>query len=388
MDTQRTIASSNNNNKDAYPNILPSIGYWAAHEQYSMQDLLNFVIEAEKKGFRSTMTSDHFHPWWHDNAYGNFTWVWMAVAAERTKRMQFVTGVTSPIYRYNPAIIAQAFASLDDLFPGRVGLGVGTGEALNEVPLGYDWPIAKVRLARTKEAIEIIKMLWEAGRDAKESNKGKREEGAEGKEGFVQYNGQYFHIRNARLYTPPKTKIPLYMAAAGKQSAQIAAKYADGIITYLNPTDAENILNLFNETADKEGRAKEQNISSLPKIAEYKVSYSEEYDSALRSANFWRGTLVKNIFNSAISDPRKLEEKAKEEVGDDELKKAIEITTSIEDCTSSIEKYFKAGFTTVYIHSTSPDEIEFLDKFCSKVLPHFSNVDQSRTSSRHETYTY
>ena len=390
MDTQRAIASSNNNNnnKDAYPNILPSLGYWAAHEQYSMQDLLSFVIEAEKKGFTSTMTSDHFHPWWHDNAYGNFTWVWMAVAAERTKRMQFVTGVTSPIYRYNPAIIAQAFASLDDLFPGRVGLGVGSGEALNEVPLGYDWPIAKVRLARTKEAIEIIKMLWEAGRDAKESNKGKREEGAEGKGGFVQYNGQYFHIRNARLYTPPKTKIPLYMAAAGKQSAQIAAKYADGIITYLNPTEAENILNLFNETADKEGRAKEQNISSLPKIAEYKVSYSEDYDSALRSANFWRGTLVKNVFNSAISDPRKLEEKAKEEVGDDELKKAIEITTSIEDCISSIEKYFKAGFTTVYVHSTSPDEIEFLDKFCSKVLPHFLNVDQSRTSSRHETYTY
>ena len=99
-----------------------------AHEQYSLNELLEFVVQAEKNGFNSTMTSDHFHPWWHDNAFGNFTWVWLAAVAERTKRMQFVTGVTAPIYRYHPAVIAQAFASLDVMYPGRIALGLGTGE--------------------------------------------------------------------------------------------------------------------------------------------------------------------------------------------------------------------------------------------------------------------
>jgi coenzyme F420-dependent glucose-6-phosphate dehydrogenase len=97
------------------------IGYWASQEQYSMQDLLEFVIEAEKGGFKTCLTSDHFHPWWHDNGYGNFTWIWLAAAAERTKSIEFVTGVTAAVYCYNPAIIAQAFASLDVLYTGRIG---------------------------------------------------------------------------------------------------------------------------------------------------------------------------------------------------------------------------------------------------------------------------
>src|SRR6476469_3987704 len=121
-----------------------------------MHELIRFVVEDEKNGFKNTITSDHFHPWWHDNAYGNFAWVWIAAAAERTKRMQFVTGVTAPIFRYHPAIIAQAFASLDVLYPGRIGLGIGTGEAMNEVSGGFDWPSADIRLKRTTEAINII----------------------------------------------------------------------------------------------------------------------------------------------------------------------------------------------------------------------------------------
>jgi Luciferase-like monooxygenase len=117
------------NMTDGGTNKNNTIVYWASQEQYSMQDLLKFVTEAEKGGFNSCLTSDHFHPWWHDNGYGNFTWVWMAAAAERTKSMRFISGVTAAVYRYNAAIIAQAFASLDVLYPGRIGLGIGTGEA-------------------------------------------------------------------------------------------------------------------------------------------------------------------------------------------------------------------------------------------------------------------
>ena len=110
---------------------MRTVGYWASQEQYSMQDLIKFTIEAEKGGFTSTMTSDHFHPWWNDGGFGNFTWIWLAAAAERTKKMRFVTGVTSPVYRYNPAIIAQAFASFAILYPRRISLGLGSGEAMS-----------------------------------------------------------------------------------------------------------------------------------------------------------------------------------------------------------------------------------------------------------------
>ncbi len=331
---------------------MVSIGYWAAHEQYSMHQLLKFVIEAEKGGFTTTMTSDHFHPWWHDNAYGNFTWIWIAAAAEHTKRMQFVTGVTAPVYRYHPAIIAQAFASLDVLYPGRIGLGLGSGESMNESPLGFDWPRPQARLTRTEEAIYVIRQLWDQGK---------------ADQGFVNFNGEYFLIRNAKLYTPPSGRIPIYMAATGQQATKVAAKYSDGLISYLAPAEAGKVLRVFDSTAKREGR----DLDSLEKIAEYKVSFSEDYEEAFKSATFWRATLIKNIFDSDISDPRKLQRKAEKEVPDEKLKQAIQITTSIEDCIKSIEDYFKAGFTRVHIHSTSPDEIKFIQTFSKKVMPHF-----------------
>jgi coenzyme F420-dependent glucose-6-phosphate dehydrogenase len=339
---------------------MVGIGYWAAQEQYSLQKLLDFVVEAEKAGFASTMTSDHFHPWWHDNAFGNFTWVWMAAAAERTKKMQFITGITAPVFRYHPAIIAQAFASLDAMYPGRIGLGMGTGEAMNEAPLGFDWPKAKARLTRTKEAIQIIRELW----------------AAKVNDGFVSFNGEYFLLRDAKLYTPPVSRIPIYMAASGQQATKIAAQFADGLITYLKPDQARQVLSTFDATSRREGRGE------LEKIAEYKVSYSEDYDEAFESTKFWRATLVKNVFDSDISDPRKLQKKALNEVSDEKLKESIHIVTTIEDCITSIEEYIKAGITRVQVHSTSPDEIKFVREFGSKVLPYFAKkISKTQTAN-------
>jgi coenzyme F420-dependent glucose-6-phosphate dehydrogenase len=340
------------------------VGYWASQEQYSMQDLLKFVTEAEHGGFKTCLTSDHFHPWWHDNGYGNFTWVWLAAAAERTKNMEFITGVTAAVYRYNPAIIAQAFASLDVLYKGRIGLGVGTGEAMNEVPLGFDWPSADVRLARTTEAIQIIRKLWKGSNKEKEEE----EENNDKNSGFVDFDGQYFKIKKAKLYTSPSSKkIPLYMAASGKEAIQTAAKYTDGLITTSKPDSSKETFDIFNKAAIEEGK----NPDSLEKIAKPKISYSEDYDQAFKSTEFWRASLIDNVFDLNISDPRQLEQKAKDEVSDDEVKKSTLIITSIEDCIKSIEEYFKAGFTRVYMHSTSPDELKFIRDFCAKVLPYF-----------------
>jgi coenzyme F420-dependent glucose-6-phosphate dehydrogenase len=346
------------------------VGYWASQEQYSMQDLIKFVVEAEKGGFTATMTSDHFHPWWHDNGYGNFTWVWLTAASERTKNMRFITGVTSPVYRYNPSIIAQAFASLDVLYPGRIALGLGTGEAMNEVSVGFDWPSAAVRLKRTTEAIQIIKQLWgnkEEKRQPESNAHGYGNENNNG--GFVNFEGEYFKTKNARLYTPPSTNIPLYMAASGPDAIQTAAKYTDGLITISKPDKSREMFDTFDKAALEQGKEP----SSLQKIGKPKISYSDDYDKAFKSSEFWRAGEIEDVFNTDINDPRDLQKKAKQEVSDDKVKESTLIATSIDDLFKPIEEYFKAGFTQVYLHSTSPNELEFVQKFCNKVLPYFND---------------
>ena len=353
------------------------LGYWASQEQYSMQELIDFVQEAEKGGFETTLTSDHFHPWSHTNGHGNFTWVWISAVAERTKRMKLITGVTAGVFRYNPGIIAQAFASLDVLYPGRIGLGVGSGEAMNEVPLGFDWPSAQIRVERTTEAIQIINILWNKNRSLKNSEEfsntdseiNNSHQSTIDKDGFVTFNGKYHKIKNAKLYTPPSTNIPLYMAASGPQAIKSAAKYTDGLITTSKPDGAKEVFDVF----DKAALEVKKDPDSLQKIAKPKVSYSQDYEKAFKSCEFWRTTQIDDAFDTDISDPRVLEEKAKQEVSDDELKKSTIIVTSIEDLISPIEKYFQAGFTQLYVHSTSPDEIEFIRLFTKKVLPYFQD---------------
>ena len=349
---------------------MTKLGYWASQEQYSMEDLFEFVKEAEKAGFDQTLTSDHFHPWSHKNGYGNFTWVWLAAAAERTKNMKFITGVTAAVYRYNPAITAQAFASLDVLYPGRIGLGVGTGEAMNEVSVGFDWPSADTRLERTTESIQIIKKLWNKG--SVSDGNGKQisfSNTNNNNNGFVNFNGQYFKLKNAKLYTPPTTNIPLYMAASGKEAVQTAGRLTDGLITTSKPNNSNEVFDLFNKAAKEVG--KDPDI--LEKIAKPKISYSEDYNEAFQSCEFWRTSQIDNAFDRDINDPRILEKIAKEEVSDDELRKSILIITSIEDLIKPIEEYFNAGFTQVYTHSTSPNEIEFIKKFANKVIPYFED---------------
>ena len=192
--------------------------------------------------------------------------------------------------------------------------GVGSGEAMNEDPLGFDWPDTKIRLARTTEAIQIIKKLW---------NEGKKREN-----GFVDFKGKYFSIRNAKLYTPPPSdNIPPYMAAVGPEAIKTAAKYCDGLTTVTKADQSKEILDLFNKSAKDVGK----DPFLLEKIAIPKICYSTYYDKAFKYIEFWRAALLEDVFNTEISDPRQLEEKAKKEVSDEQLKKSSPIITSIED---------------------------------------------------------
>lgn len=190
--------------------------------------------------------------------------------------------------------------------------------------LGYDWPkSSKVRLTRTIEAIQIIRKLWDEGRKSKQYVDGKNNKNKnnndnsfsnnnKGEEGFIDFNGLYFLIRQAKLYTPPISQhIPIYLASTGSQSAKAAAKFSNGLITFLKPNESSNILDAFNDTARKENNS---DPNSLHKIAEYKISFSEDYDKAFESTKFWQATLIGNVFNSNISDPRQLQKKAERQV--------------------------------------------------------------------------
>jgi coenzyme F420-dependent glucose-6-phosphate dehydrogenase len=196
---------------------LLKIGYLAPMEQYQPLPMLQYTMAAEKAGFDSIWVSDHFHPWFHNNAAGGFAWVWMAAAAERTNSVEIGTAVTCPILRYNPAIVAQAFATLACMYPNRIFLGLGTGEAMNEVPVGCEWPKFAERVERLEESIRIMKLLWN--------------------ENFVTFNGKYYKLRKANLYTKPKSPPPIFVASTGARVAEIAGRHADGLLTVPLPKE-------------------------------------------------------------------------------------------------------------------------------------------------------
>jgi coenzyme F420-dependent glucose-6-phosphate dehydrogenase len=327
------------------PEGVLRLGYWVGMEQYDPVDLLEHAIHAEAVGFDIIIASDHFHPWSDTGGQAGFPWIFLAAVAERTSKVEVGTAVTTPLFRYHPAIVAQAFATLDYLYPGRVSITVGTGHAMNETPLGFEWPGFKEKVGRLREAIEIIQLLW--GGD------------------FVTYEGTYYNIKTAKLYTKPKTKIPMYVATSNATVAEIAGEKCDGILT--NPRGLENyleIVNAFERGAKKAGK----DPSKLSKCLEFKVSYDYDYDRAYRSALFWAPTAIPREKREKVSDPRVLEAM----VGEAEKRKIKEtwlITTDVDDIFKSLSYFLKLGFDRVYIHSASPNEEKFLNLLGRDILP-------------------
>jgi len=327
------------------------IGYTVAHEQYHPTKLLEFAVAAEKEGFDSVWSSDHFHPWFHTNAAGGFAWVWMAAAAERTKRVQYGTGVTCPLFRYNPAIVAQAFATLGYMYPGRIFLGIGTGEAMNEVPVGYSWPGFKERTQRLEEAIQMMKLLWT--------------------QDWVTFKGRYYHLKKANLYTKPESAIPLYVAASGPTIARLAGKYGDGFLTLPFPEDhyREVLFPALEEGAKEAGR----DPSRIDKAIEVYVSYGESYDEALASVRCWAGTLLPFVFKYPIADPREIESYGRL-VGDKQLTEVWLIGTSPEEHIKWLEKYIRLGFRNLHITSSSPNDLKTIQMYGKQVLSYLRST--------------
>lgn len=321
------------------------LGYWVAQEQYPPDKLLEFATHASVIGFDTIVTSDHFHPWCDKGGQAGHPWIWLTAVAERIKSVEVGTAVTTPLFRYHPAIVAQAFATLDYLYPGRVFITVGTGHAMNEVPLGFNWPSFKEKVERLREAIEIIQLLWRGD--------------------FVDYEGKYYKLIKAKLYTKPKKKIKLYVATSNNKVAEIAGELGDGILT--NPRGLQNYLDIaaaMEKAAERVGK----DPNELHRCMEFKVSYDVDYDKAFRAAMFWAPTAIPRQKREKISDPRELEAM----VGPEEEKKIKEtwlITSDSDDIYKSLGEFLKLGFDRVYIHSASPDEEKFLNLLGREILP-------------------
>ena len=319
-------------------------GYRAVEEQHQPSRLLEFAVLAEKQGFDFVCISDHFHPWFHEGGCAGHAWIWIGAAGAKTKRVRLGTGVTVPIYRYHPAIVAQAFATLGELYPGRIFLGLGTGEAMNEVPLGFRWPPFKERAERLEEAIRIIKSLWEGE--------------------FITFEGKYFKLCDARLYTKPRKRVPIYIAASGPTVARMAVKYGDGFMTAASDEDVYRMLfSALAEGAKEKGRR----VEEIPKMVELKISYDKDYERALNSLARWRATRVPNIIGKSVHDPRVLDELGRQV----DLKGLSKwVCTDMEHCVRLVEESIKAGFNEVQVGSSSLNEEEFILKFGKGALPY------------------
>ena len=315
-------------------------GYRAVTEQYPPDQLLDFAVRAEASGFDFICVSDHFHPWFHSRGQATFAWVWIAAAAERTRKVHIGTGVTTPLFRYSPGIVAQAFATLGKMYPGRIYLGLGTGEAMNEIPLGHPWPDFGERIERFEEAVKVIKMLW--------------------KEDFVRFKGKYYSLKHANLYTRPSKPIPLYIAAAGARAAAVAGKYADAF--YTPPADFDHYRSVLFPALEKGAKEAGRSVDQIDKMVEITLSYDEDYDVALESTRIWAATLIPNMVSKPIYDPREIEDLGRK-VELEKMKKYLLVCTDLDEIVATIEDYVDVGFNLIQIHSSSPDETEFIREF-------------------------
>ena len=328
---------------------MTRISIQAPHEQVNPKDLLNDVIAMDEKGIQRCWTSDHYMPWWDSGASGGAAWPWLGAALARTRNIVIGTGVTAPILRYHPAIVAQVFATLEYMFPGRVFLGIGRGEALNEVTSGHSWPSNTEKFERLKEAIYLIKRLWTGD--------------------WVNFKGNYYWVRDSKLYTKPSNHIPLYLAGIGKQSARLAGEQADGFVT--NELDIgvirDKLFPSLKEGAINTGK----DYNSLEKVLFLPASYHEDKQKALESIRFWRGALIKAFFDVDVHDPRKIQENG-QIIGDDTLEKMYLVISTAEEGIEKLKKYIELGFTEIVLTNSSPNRNEFVKLISEKISPHFS----------------
>lgn len=324
------------------------LGYKASAEQFAPRNLLEFSVLAEETGFDSVWVSDHFQPWRHNDGHAPFSLAWMAALGERTSRATIGTSVATPTFRYHPSVVAQAFGTLGCLYPGRVILGVGTGESLNEVPAtGMEWPGFKERFGRLRESIDLIRQLWSEER--------------------VSFDGEYYKTINATIYDRPEQQVPIYVAAAGPTASRLAGRVADGFITTSGKAPElyqETLLPNVRAGLEKSGRE----MGELEKMIEIKVSFDSDKERALNDTRHWAALALSPEEKTGVEDPREMEMLADALPVERAASRWI-VTTDPEELAEKIEPYLELGFNHLVFHGPGPDQERFLQLFSKEALP-------------------
>ncbi len=327
-------------------------GYKVSAEQFSPSDLLDFTVVAEQCGFDTAAISDHFQPWRHSGGHAPFSLTWLGAAGQATSRIALGTSVLTPTFRYHPAIVAQAMGTLGTLFPGRIWLGVGTGELMNEAPLDIDWPDTKERFARLKEAVTLIQTLLTSDR--------------------VTFDGTYYRTRNATIYDRPATPIPIYIAAAGASAARLAGRVADGLIC----TSGKG-MELYSDTllpAVMEGaRAAGRDPADVELAIEMKVSFDSDRDRARADTRHWAALALSAEEKMGVEDAVEMERLA-DELSIERAAGRWIVSSDPDEHVERIRPYLDLGFTHLIFHAPGPDQRRFLELYARDVLPRLRSL--------------
>jgi coenzyme F420-dependent glucose-6-phosphate dehydrogenase len=324
------------------------LGYKASAEQFNPRQLLEFSVLAEETGFDSVWVSDHFQPWRHHGGHAPYSLAWLGALGERTSRVTMGTSVATPTFRYHPSVVAQAMATLAFLSPGRIVLGVGTGESLNEVPAtGMEWPGFKERFGRLRESIELMKRLWTEER--------------------VTFEGEYYQTLNATIYDRPENPVPIFIAAAGPTASRFAGRVGDGFIcTSGKATElyTETLLPNVAVGLERSGRSMDQ----VEKMIEMKVSFDTDRSRALEDTRHWAALALSPEEKMGTEDPIEMERLADALPVERAASRWI-VSTDPEEHIERIAPYIELGFSHLVFHAPGTDQERFLRLYSKEVLP-------------------
>jgi coenzyme F420-dependent glucose-6-phosphate dehydrogenase len=317
--------------------------HFCAQEQFPPGDLLQQAVEAERAGFDGIGCSDHLQPWWEGGESGH-AWVWLGAAAEATERVPLGTGVTPPGPRYHPVLIAQAWATLESMYPGRPYLGFGSGESLNESPLGADWPPVGKQIERMEEALELIHRLFDGER--------------------VDHEGEHFSTKQAYLHTRPERRPPIYVSAFGPKAAAVAGRWGDGLWTLADPESVPRIIDAYRSAADDAGREPGEILLQAG------FSWAADDDAALEGARVWKGAQPREFYTDDWHDPKAMYERGEEQLSDDDLKESFVIGSDPDMHAERIREVEKMGASIVVLMNNSgADPPGAIATYGERVLP-------------------
>ncbi|HZP56983.1 MAG TPA: TIGR03557 family F420-dependent LLM class oxidoreductase [Dehalococcoidia bacterium] len=315
---------------------MTEYGYALSSEEHRPNDLVRYARMAEDAGFSFALISDHYHPWIDAQGQSAFVWATLGGIAQATQRLRVGTGVTCPLVRMHPAIVAQAAATVADMMPGRFFLGLGTGEKLNEHVTGEKWPSVTIRREMLAEAVDVIRELWRGE--------------------HTDHYGAWYTVEDARIYTLPDRPPPIYVGASGEASVELAAEIGDGLIS---TAPKEDLLRRFQEFGG----------DGKPRYGQVTVCWAREERHARETAHrYWPTAGLTGELTQELPLPRHFEQAVKM-VTEDQVAGVIVCGPDPERYVRQIRSYEAAGFDHIYLHQVGPDQAGFFDFWQRELAP-------------------